>query len=676
MEGVKPLIKKMVDDVIAPKLEQFAETVKMKKDEYLIPRREHFEEYLFRSYKNYNIVNTLVLRNEQKLLLDLYVPLSLVKRKYQWEAGEKTIIDKYPIDLVKKYNKILITDTAGMGKSTLAKRLFLDVIENGHGIPVFIELRRLTKDRPILDDIHNQINSLTKVFDRKLLLQFIQTGGFVFFLDGYDEIPLERRKEVTSDIQSFISKADNNVFFMTSRPERVLSSFGNFQVFSIHPLQKKEAYQLLRNYDDRGDVSNSLVEELKTGRHEAINEFLKNPLLVSLLFAAYNHKKDIPIEKHIFYRNVYDAYFDEFDLTKDGYKREKKSELNTVNFNRILRYIGFFSFKSQRIEFDKEELLLIIKNAKESCSDLTFDESAFLDDLLVAVPLFCEDGLYYRWVHKSLQEYFAAQFIYQDSKVNQDLILKALYKSDKIEKYYNLLDLYYDIDNWGFRKNILLPLCESYVEYYKNSYFNSKVIQKDDIEKRISLLFMRKVLLLQSPNKFHTNEIIKSVEWLNKKQVYKATWYFYPIFEEKEAVIYGYEGKHHIIRLLEGKQKKIFYKSIVGESLVVKKLSWSNFSNKHQIKAVLRNRKELAGFDKSFSGLKHQRDKLIIIDIHTCEDNADNYKMINFYLNYFSTGIRSDLRCFLNYEKCVKEIENINKSIEVKENSNEMASGW
>ena len=105
MEGVKPLIKKMVDDVIAPKLEQFAETVKMKKDEYLIPRREHFEEYLFRSYKNYNIVNTLVLRNEQKLLLDLYVPLSLVKRKYQWEAGEKTIIDKYPIDLVKKYNK-------------------------------------------------------------------------------------------------------------------------------------------------------------------------------------------------------------------------------------------------------------------------------------------------------------------------------------------------------------------------------------------------------------------------------------------------------------------------------------------------------------------------------------------------------------------------------------------
>ena len=113
-------------------------------------------------------MNTLVFKNEQRLLKDLYIPLTLVRDDYPKKKDkEQTKVDKYPADLIRNYNKILITDTAGMGKSTLTKRLFLDVIENGYGIPIYIEMRRLKKDRPILLEIQEQINSLTKEFDRK-----------------------------------------------------------------------------------------------------------------------------------------------------------------------------------------------------------------------------------------------------------------------------------------------------------------------------------------------------------------------------------------------------------------------------------------------------------------------------------------------------------------------------
>ena len=148
-----------------------------------------------------------------------------------------------------RYSSILITDTAGMGKSTLTKRAFLDVIENGYGIPIYIELRRLSKGKTVLMEIQEQVNSLTKEFNPQLLLEFIQTGGFIFFFDGYDEISLNERSFVTSDIQNFISKAGHNVFVMTSRPEQALTSFGDFQMFSINPLTKKEAFELLRRYD-------------------------------------------------------------------------------------------------------------------------------------------------------------------------------------------------------------------------------------------------------------------------------------------------------------------------------------------------------------------------------------------------------------------------------------------
>ena len=248
MKAAKPMIDSLINKIIKPKLDKFIEECGLKYDELLIPKGEHFEEYLHRTYKKYSILNTLVFKNEQKLLKDIYIPSIITMDNHHTDEKTMVKIDKYPKEIIIKYNKILITDTAGMGKSTLTKYLFLDVIENGHGIPIYIEMRRLSKYRPILLDIQEQINSLSKKFNHTLLLKLIQTGGFVFILDGYDEIPLSERSAVTTDIQDFISKAnDNNIFILTSRPEQALSSFGDFQKFSINSLSKKEAYELLKS---------------------------------------------------------------------------------------------------------------------------------------------------------------------------------------------------------------------------------------------------------------------------------------------------------------------------------------------------------------------------------------------------------------------------------------------
>lgn len=462
----------------------------------MIPTNEHFEEYLYRTYKKYSIINTLVFKNEQRLLKDLYLPLTITKDSFRKSSEESIKIENFPHKLIENYANIIIKDTAGMGKSTLSKRLFLDVIDNGLGIPMYIELRRLSESRTILIEIQEQINSLAKSFDSDLLLSFIQTGGFIFFFDGYDEISLKERNAVTTNLQDFISKASNNVFILTSRPEQALTSFGDFQSFTINSLNKREAYELLRKYDKQGSTSKLLIEELKKGHYDMINEFLKNPLLVSLLFAAFDFKQTIPLKKHIFYRQVYDAYFDSHDLSKgDSYIHDKYSDLDVDDFERILRYVGFNCLKSQKIEFEKDALLQVIDEAKNFCPDLHFSSSDFLTDILSAVPLFCEDGRFYKWVHKSLQEYFAAQFIYKDTKNSQDDVLFAIYNSDNIDKYINLLDIYYDIDNWGFKKNILRPLLRSNIEFYNKNIFSSQTIPNKLIEERIGYLFFANLVL-------------------------------------------------------------------------------------------------------------------------------------------------------------------------------------
>lgn len=637
MEAAKPVISSLVKNVITPQIQKFAEKVHIAYNELLIPRGVHFEEYLFRTYKKYSIINTLVFKNEQRLLKDLYIPLSIIRDDYLRKKDKEQVkIDKYPVELVRNYNKILITDTAGMGKSTLTKRLFLDVLENGHGIPIYIEMRRLKEGRPILLEIQEQINSLSKEFDSKLLLEFIQTGGFIFFLDGYDEISLEDRISITTNVQDFISKAGNNVFILTSRPEQALSSFGDFQTFSISPLTKKEAYELLRKYDNQGPTSKQLIDELKSGQYEMINEFLKNPLLVSLLFAAFDYKQTIPLKKHIFYRQVYDAYFDSHDLSKgDSYIHDKCSKLDIDDFERVLRYVGYRCLRYQKIEFEKDALLQIINEAKDFCPDLDFNSSDFFTDVLTAVPLFCKDGQYYRWVHKSLQEYFAAQFIYKDAKGNQDTILTALYNSENLDKYINLLDIYFDIDNWGFKKNILLPLCESYIGFYNSNVYSSSIINEKQIDDRIGYLFMREVCLLKVQDSYDPfREARERTQDIMQNEISSITHFH----GDNICTSNYFNSKWKLLPLLIKRIPDLFVSYSVY--IVPQKYVYPS-------------------------------DKVVRMDAHSGEDSIEAFS----YYNHYLAGGSHEHSYHFKYDACKNELEKIKKVIKRKEETSVLIEG-
>lgn len=499
--AAKSLVEGFIKNYALPKLSKLAHSISKEGKAYLSLNSNAFIAYYKRAYNNYSIINTLAFKERVKKLKDIYIPLTIYPVDNEKEK-KLAKVEGYPKELLDKYGRILITDTAGMGKSTLMKRMFLDVIDGQFGIPIFIELRRLNESNDILNEVAIQLGGLNDSFDKEILETLFVDGEFIFFFDGYDEISSSNKAFVTKNIQDFVAKAPNNKYILTSRPEEELACFGEFQEFRIRELKKVESYDLLRKYDISGKTSRLLISKLKTGNYSMINEFLKNPLLVSLLFAAFDFKQTIPLKKHIFYRQVFDAYFDSHDLSKgDSYVHEKKSNLDLDDFDKVMRKIGYECLRKQKIEFEKDELLKIIDSAKSGFSNLKFASTSLLSDLLKAVPLFCQDGMYYKWVHKSLQEYFAAEFIYKDSKNNQDAILTALYKSKKIDLYINLLDLYFDIDPVGFQKNIVKPLLESYVEYYEEFYFHSDVISSEAVNLRLTITYCNRVLVGSIDNK-------------------------------------------------------------------------------------------------------------------------------------------------------------------------------
>jgi len=487
------IAKKLVEKIVVVGLEKIYKDFKDDYNLHLVPLRKHFEDYLKSAYERHSVVTTLVLRNSKRKLKDIYVPLTILEEN---NPEEKVVIDKYPMEFMRKHQRMIIRDTAGMGKTTLVKKLFLSAIDEVLVIPVIVELRRITKETSLLDIVYGQIDSLAEEFDHELLLKLIEQGGFVFFFDGYDEVANEQKGTVTEEIKSLVSKAPANTYVLASRPELSLMTFGDFSVFTIQPLTEGEATELLRKYDNNGELSTTLVEKLNTISYTNVKDFLRTPLLTSLLFTAFDYKQKVPIRKDEFYQQVFDAYFESHDLTKDGgYVRRKQSGLNMSDFKKVLRYLGFKCLKRQfQTEFSKSELIRILEEIQDEYSGQKFVCEDFIKDILTAVPLFVKDGIYYRWIHKSMQEYFAALFIHDDARSSQKAILETMLQSRWMGQYMNLFDIYYDIDYEGFRDTVLYKIVTDYLDYYQKNFAQVSGITDQSVKERLEITYKAKAI--------------------------------------------------------------------------------------------------------------------------------------------------------------------------------------
>ncbi|MEZ0485456.1 NACHT domain-containing protein [Fibrella aquatica] len=443
-----------------------------------------FRNYLTRSYIDFNKMNVLVFPNQQINIKSIYVPLSIRSSEKHMKSF---LIDQFKEEYIKPYQKLLISDTAGMGKSTLTKWIALSLIEQNLSIPVVVELRHLKKKNSLLENILDQINGLNNTVDRDLVVKLLDSGHFTILLDGFDEIENKHKEVVIKDIKNFISRANENWYILTSRPESSLSAFGDFQSFEIESLTEAQSYELFRKYDQvsKLGISEKLIADIKSKKQA--KDFLSNPFLSSLLYKTYTYNKDIPSKKSSFYDEVYNALYKHHDLSKDGYRRDKQSGLDIHDFRLILRRLAWESSKLTKVEFTEQELIRFVKSAKDKNSSLIFKEVNYIEDLESSVPLFVRLGTSLKWAHKSLQDYFAAEFIV--NSVDRETIFSLIYKSSK-DSYLNIIDFLHEQDYDLFRKTFIYPIICDYINYCDNSYKESAInIDTQDIRTRQALTF-------------------------------------------------------------------------------------------------------------------------------------------------------------------------------------------
>jgi len=499
-----PYAKMMIESFILPVVSKRLRKAKDKSSKEKKIRKK-IQDHLTTIYAQCSYINTIAFQNLPKRLIDLYVPLTLIHQEEQSEieVGEGCTV-------LEEYHSVLIVDDAGMGKSTIARRLALDYVIQQKRIPIILELRSFSAGTNLEQQTLDAIGVADQCQDN-----ILSSLPLLLIFDGLDEVPLDSRKAAIKEIRRLRKLCSKSPALITSRPDSSLRLCREFVTFKVKGLSEEQAFELLRKYDRNGPLSKKLITGIQAEPEPSISEFLTNPLYVSLLYCAYRHKPVIPRRKHIFYSEVYDALFEAHDLAKEpGFVHHKNSGLDSSDFHSVLRRLAFWCLSNElRIEFLKDELEIILNKIGESLPGVHFKPSAFVTDLVETVPLFIKHGNKLRWSHKALLEYFSAMFICHDTKGKQVQILRKLYTDKSASSYLTVLELCADIDYATFSASIVLPLLRRMIRYGERVTRNIKNtrVKKKWIRERIGLTFDRSIglKLLSTPTIDHNRAEIE-----------------------------------------------------------------------------------------------------------------------------------------------------------------------
>ena len=449
------------DEYLSPLISKIANKLKITYNEVKIDLEIPFQAYLTKSYDKYSRIKTIIYGIEPKRLYDFFeVPFL--------EKGSELIKPTKTRVLTDISKFLIIEGSGGIGKSTLMKHLFLSELELKDYIPIFIELKDFNDEEHL--DLEKllikKLNQFHNTFQEEYLDYALQSGCFLFLLDGYDELYSENQKEFFKKLNDFCDKYPENHYILSSRPysESEFIEFQRFTVLKAVPFTKEQAISLITKieYPDE-ELKNKFIRDLESGLYDRHESFASNPLLLNIMLSTYNDYAEIPQKLHLFYYQAFDTMLSKHDATK-SYRRKMLSDLSSDTFKECFAIFCLLTYQKAKTEFTFPEIEEIFKKFPPRIKNV-LNIGSFIHDLENCLCVLYKEGNRYKFSHRSFQEYFVAYFlnIQTDSKMRDysfHLIESGKF-STSADSVFPMLE---DMSTQRFNNNILIPLLDKFEE--------------------------------------------------------------------------------------------------------------------------------------------------------------------------------------------------------------------
>jgi energy-coupling factor transporter ATP-binding protein EcfA2 len=418
--------------------------------------KKGFSDYISHSLKRTSYIKTIIHSDESVKLNDLYVKLS-------YEVADRGKRDIDIINYIRSGKKVLISGTAGGGKSILIKHLNNVLLLDYKGVlPIFFELRALNNKGGLnlVEALLDHLNIHIKLMNAEIFTEYLKSGKIALILDGFDEIDHNLRSQYGYEIQGLQQNYPKLAIAITSRPEENLPGLEDFTVFNCQPMSKLQTISMLKKIDYDKEKKNEFIRQVKSHLYDRHTEFLSNPLLTNMMLLTYSHHSDIPEKIHIFYQQAFETLFQRHDRSKGVYTRKSYTELPMDEFQRIFEHFCAASYISSNISFNGDEIRKYIRKAIDYVG-LNLKVDDFLSDLKESVCLMQNDGIEFSFVHRSFQEYFAAKFISSLSDDQMTIAVDAIAARADSDSVISIL---MSINEDGFDRSWLVPTLKQLIE--------------------------------------------------------------------------------------------------------------------------------------------------------------------------------------------------------------------
>lgn len=344
------------------------------------------------------------------------IPIHAIESE-DWGKSDKVGLREGKIDELRKSideNSMVILGEPGMGKSTTLQYMsyndaksILSGDDNLHKIPVYIELKLLSRDESVFGCCLQKLEITSEQ-----LSELFGEGRITLFLDGLNEVYYELRKPIRHEIAQLLNDYKRLFIIITSRPLAYSNEFKNTPVFNLQKLNDEQVEEFLLKNCAQEKIRLMLIKEINVNAR--LGKIVRVPLLLKMLVnVVLNNGGAIPENKtKIIYHFIQNLY-----------KREREKQIETIDLRIIHRLLCFLGHSTRSINASNvgwriEQFETIIERRIER-SRFNLNVYEFID-MAVDLHILVRDGEKYSFIHELYQEYFASEELFRLNPVDHD----------------------------------------------------------------------------------------------------------------------------------------------------------------------------------------------------------------------------------------------------------------
>ncbi len=381
-----------------------------------------------------------------KNTLDIYVALDtfLTPARLQMDRIERNSTIPLSVATAKEGQHCIILGQPGAGKTTAMKKLCLEALGNrggvGHHIlPVLVRF----KDLYVSGDKSGTLTgALAHIFGfglnvggillapreslgvtelrQEAFVRFLNGLGALIILDGFDELPSNDIKSaIAGEIRTLAFHLTKSKIIMTCRTGEFNYIVDNSEVFEIAPLSMLQIEEFAFKWLGSRDLAAKLLDEIY--RSPFADTAIK-PLALAHLCAIYERIGRIPEKPKTVYRKMVSLFLEEWDEQRSIRRLSRYAGFESDRKLEFLSHLAYYlTTRTQSLVFSTRDFVECYNNI---CVYFGLDRtqaSIVVSEIESHTGLFLQTGYeQFEFVHKSVQEYLAAEYIVRLPSVPSD----------------------------------------------------------------------------------------------------------------------------------------------------------------------------------------------------------------------------------------------------------------